>query len=335
MNENLKATKSKPLKLKSLLLNKKLIIFFLIFVCIIFATNPKTYANSCLNAISIWSVNVLPVLFPFFVLTNIIIMLSEFKQNKLDKFFSKIYKTNIGASTIYFLSILSGYPVGAKLVTDFYTRGYIDKTQAENMLSFCSVSGPMFILGTVGVCMFNSMKIGLIILISNILASLLNGLIHCKKSNQKQIEIKTIQYDNILSKSVYDSMINILLVGAYIVLSFLVIDMLENLKILSVVSASISSVSFNLLTPDIVKSLLIGFVEITRGSLEFSMLNISPLLSIVFVSGIIGFGGLSVFMQSVGFINNLNIKKSHIFKQKITQGIIASIIAFIIVILFY
>ena len=51
--------------------------------------------------------------------------------------------------------------------------------------------------------------------------------------------------------------------------------------------------------------------------------------------GIIGFGGISVFMQSINFFNNLGIKKSKIFKQKITQGILSAIVAFILSIFIY
>lgn len=332
MNKILKSTKSKPLtsKIKSFLFTKRTLILVLIAICIIFASDPKTYANSCLNAISIWSVNVLPVLFPFFVLTSIIVMLSDFKSNKVDKFFSKIYKTNSGSSTIYFLSILSGYPVGAKLVTEFFNIGAIDKRQAENMLSFCSVSGPMFILGTVGVCMFKSMKFGLIVLFSNIIASLLNGILYCKNSDKSNIEFKRDKNNNILSKAVYDSMINVLMVGAYICLSFLVIEMMENLNILSFISHTINMVSFNLIPQDIVKPVIVGIIEITRGSLELSTLGLSNKISAMLVSGIIGFGGLSVFMQSINFFDHLQIKKSRIFKQKLTQGIFAFIVAFII-----
>ena len=341
MNKNIKSTKSNQLKLKlkNFFINKKLLIFLLLSICVIFASEPKKYANSCLNAITIWSVNVLPVLFPFFVLTNIIVMLAEFRSNKIDKFFSKIYRTSPGASTIYFLSVLSGYPVGAKLVTDFCSRGLVEKTQAENMLSFCCISGPMFILGTVGICMFSSMKFGLIILISNILASLINGLFYCKNIASNNINysvnFSAKNQNNILSKSVYDSMINILLVGAYICMSFLLIDMLNYLSILNILSSTISSVSFGKISPNIVKSTLIGFIEITRGSLEFSRLNLTQNLCIPIVSGIIGFGGLSVFMQSISFLNNIGINKSRFFKQKITQGIFASVIAYLISLLIY
>ncbi|MBR1988507.1 MAG: hypothetical protein IKA36_05675 [Clostridia bacterium] len=178
--------------------------------------------------------------------------------------------------------------------------------------------------------MFKSMKFGLIVLFSNIIASLLNGILYCKNSDKSNIEFKRDKNNNILSKAVYDSMINVLMVGAYICLSFLVIEMMENLNILSFISHTINMVSFNLIPQDIVKPVIVGIIEITRGSLELSTLGLSNKISAMLVSGIIGFGGLSVFMQSINFFDHLQIKKSRIFKQKLTQGIFAFIVAFII-----
>lgn len=341
MNQKTKSTNSNHQKLKihkifnTIFHSKRFVILLILFVCFIFACSPKVYIQSFLNALTVWAVNVLPVLFPFFVFTNIIVMLSDFKPNKIDKVFSKIYKTPNGASSIYFLSVLSGYPVGAKLVSGYYFKGSINKQQAENMLSFCSVSGPMFMLGTVGVCIFGSKKFGLIILCSNIIASLINGLFYCKKNSSKDTVPSHEKSDNILSKSVYESMINILLVGAYICLSFLLIDMLQNLGILKFISNTICRVTNNRVTRDIVESLLVGIIEITRGCLNLSLSNLPINLSVVLCSGIIGFGGLSVFMQSAHFFDKMQIKKSLIFRQKISQGFFATLISIILSLVFY
>ena len=62
---------------------------------------------------------------------------------------------------------ISGYPIGAKVVSDIYTNNLISKKDAEKVLAFTNNSGPLFILGTVGIAFFNNQKIGLILLFTH------------------------------------------------------------------------------------------------------------------------------------------------------------------------
>ncbi len=311
-------------KLKS----NKIVAFLLVFVCIIFIVNPAVYSKSCLNAISVWAVSVLPTLLPFFIITRIIVGLTPPKPNKIDKLFNKLYNTPAMTSIVYVLSVISGYPMGAKLICNLYDSNYISKQDAKRMLAFCSLSGPMFIVGTVGVSILTSYKAGLIILIANIIASLINGLIYRGKK-QPLIEPKKINYQsnsNLLQNSVYDALISILMVGAYIVLSFLIIDVLKNLNIFVYISNAICYV-FKNLNIDAVQAVLSGIIEITRGTIDLQATSISLTAKTIISSGVIAFGGISVMMQSSSFLTKLQIKTKFMFLQKLTQSLICLIVA--------
>ncbi len=315
--------------------SNKLAIFIIFFICFVFATNPKIYADSCLNAVSVWAIKIFPVMFPFFVFTRIIVNLSENKPNFMDKFFNRLYNTPIGSFKTFFLSSLSGYPMGAKLICVQYEDGKITSHDAMKMLSFCSISGPMFMLGTVGISILCSYKAGLIILISNIIASLINGFLY----RGKKIDIKNFQY-NIKQKKlnlgdhISDSLNSILMVGAYIVLSFLIIDMLKNLNIINIISNSICGV-FNIKhNQNVVNSILCGLLEITRGIIELNATNISLCIKTIISSFLIGFGGFSIFFQNLHFLEKLNVKKSTILLQKFSQSLITLAVSLIISIIF-
>ena len=316
-------------KLKS----NKFLLITLILVCVIFVISPKIYANCCLNALSVWAVNVLPTLLPFFILTRLIVNLSGTKPNKMDKLFKKIYHTNNSAG-VYFLSVLSGYPMGAKLICNMHEMGRINNLDAKRMMSFCSVSGPMFIIGTVGVGFLVSFKAGLVILIANILASLLNGLIYRGKS-VKEVEFNYSpqkKNENLLYDCVYDAMISVLMVGAFIVLSFLIIEILINLKILTTFSAFFANI-FKL-DNEVVMSILKGTIEITRGTLDLGKCGISLRAKTIIASGLVGFGGISVLLQSMGFLSKLNIPIKTMLLQKVTQAILCVVISIPLAIIF-
>ncbi len=315
--------------------SNKIIILLILFICIIFILNPAIYANSCLNAISVWALKVLPVLFPFFIFTRIIVSLSEFKKGRLDKYFNNIYHVPNFGFKIFLLSIISGYPMGAKLICTLHEQGQIEKKEAEKMMSFCSISGPMFIIGTVGVSIFLSYKAGIIILIANIISVLLNGLIYRKdKYVDKNLTYKGKKYENILSNSVYDATISIFMVCAYMILSFLIIDVLLNINVIDNISKAICTIFHCSQNFETIRATIIGFFEITRGVIELNNVNISLTLKTIIASGLIGFGGISILMQSLSFLNKLKISTKTIVKQKLTQGLICTLITIPLAIIF-
>ncbi len=293
--------------------------------------NPSIYTKSCLNAISVWAFNVLPVMFPFFIFTRIIVNLDSSKQNFLDKFFNKTFNTSSKSFTTFFLSALSGYPIGAKLICAQYENKQISQTEAKKMFSFCSVSGPMFMLGTVGIAILKNFKAGIIILISNIIACLLNGLIfRGKKENFKPKTEYVCNKTNILSDSVFDSLISILMVGSYIVLTFIIIDILNNLNIIPALTNLICNLFNCTKHKSVINSLFNGIIEITRGILDLSVTNLSLQAKTIISSTLIGFGGISVLLQSVSFLSQIKIPVKSMLIQKTTQAILSFAVSLIL-----
>ena len=132
---------------------------------------------------------------------------------------------------------------------------------------------------------------------------------------------------NILADSVYDSLNSILIVGVYIMLSFLIIDLLKNIGFISNVASAICGV-FNITDKQsVVESVLSGLVEITRGNIDLATTNISLQAKTIISSGLIGFGGISVLMQSSAFIKNLNLPINSIVTQKVCQGLLSTLFA--------
>ena len=73
--------------------------------------------------------------------------------------------------------LLSGYPIGAKLVSELYTEKKLSKSEAQYLLSFTNNSGPLFIIGTVGTIILNNKNIGFFLLLIHYLSALTIGLI--------------------------------------------------------------------------------------------------------------------------------------------------------------
>lgn len=312
--------------------------FFILFFLIVFISNPSLYMKSCLNGLTVWFYNVLPALFPFFVATRMLIMLDMKNMPMLDKILYKSFKTK-NSGKIFFLSILSGYPVGAKLICDAYNRNGLDNISAKKMLSYCSVSGPMFIIGSVGIAIFHSLKIGFILFISHIAGAIINGFVF--RNSYKNCELKnmvktheTKRSNNLLGDSMLDSITSILLVCGYIVIAFIFIDLLSDLKIISAITKLLSRLPFLKNSEELLSSFLKGCIEMTRGVIDLANTKLSLEIKIVLASFMIGFGGICVFLQSATFTSTLEIKKPYYLFQKFCQGVWASIIALILTFIF-
>ena len=308
----------------------KTFLTLIIFISItLFIVYPSTCIQATNNGMRIWLVNVVPALFPFFILTRILTALNQKSIPILDKFTSKFFRTH-NAGLAYFLSILSGYPVGAKMISSYYEIGAIDKQTAYKMFSFCSTSGPMFIVGTIGIGVFKSAKVGYILLISHILGSFLNGIIYRGKPSHKSTFIPTnnnMQLNDIM----YDSIISILLVGGYIIFASVVIQILQLTNIIHLICILICKIPcFDYHT---VYSLLCGIIEITNGIIMLGNGCISLPLKVVFASMLIAFSGISIMLQSSAFLTKIGLKKRTIILQKITQTIITCLLTFVILLI--
>lgn len=310
-----------------------LIILFLVFFTFAFIKNPSKYINSVLNGIIVYGTKVLPSLFPFFFITK---LLSEFNLvfiffNNF-KWFSKFFfNTSPISIYIFFMSIISGYPVGAKLVSEFYEKGLITKNEAHKIITFSSTSGPLFIIGSVGIGFFNDFSLAIIVFVSHVVGAFLNGIIYrnCYKTQFIEQNFSKESSNNILDDCMYNSIRSVLIVGGYIVIFYCLIDILIDFNILYPLIWL-----FNKILGETAIGFIAGIIEVTKGCLIISKTSSGFLNSAMMLSFIISFGGFSIHMQALTFLNKAKISKKFYFLQKITHALISMCLALLICLIF-
>lgn len=296
---------------------------------------PSIAIRSFLDGVLIWATKVLPALLPFFILskllsyTNFIPKLGSF----LSPITNKLYGVGGVSGYIFAMSIISGYPVGAKLTQDFYENKYFSDKQAYTITSFCSTSGPLFILGTVAIGMFNNKAIGFVILISHILGAIINGLLYrCKKDNAPRIQNVNLPPQNILADTMSSSIASIMAVGGFIALFYMFIQILISTNILNPLCTLFSKIGIE---SEITTSIFCGVIEVTSGCLLLSKIGLSIISLTTIATFLISFGGLSIHAQAFCFLKSFNMKYRTFLRQKITQAVISSIIAWVICIILF
>lgn len=308
------------------------LLVFLFLFCMI--KEPARYISKSLEGISAWAFNVLPSVFPFMFFTKVLSSLGT--MNNLTRPFSfistKLFKTPAISIYTFFMAILSGYPVGSKMVADLFLQGKITKEEAFKMTSFCSTSGPMFIIGAVGIGMFNNSNIGYILFFSHIIGAITNGIVFrnyktkekddgkqeklIKQQNKQTPESKQTQND--IGEIVLNSTLSILCVGAIITIFFIIIECISPLLELF---------------PTSINYFLQGFVEITKGCISLSSLS-NKFLATTICSFVVSFGGISTVLQSLTMLSKLKMPTKLFIFQKFLHGVFSLIATVLLLLIF-
>lgn len=309
------------------------------FICCL-VINPQRYIQSIFSGMLLFAKNVAPALFPFFFFTKLLTGLGGASAigRLLKKPVTRLYNAPSQSGYILVMSLLSGYPVGAKLISDFYQNGNFSIENCKKVSSFTSTSGPLFVVGTVGTLMLSSPKAGYVIFLCHSLGALLNGLIYRgRKSEEKPLPIPIVKdEEELLGKSITSSILSVLVVGGYIAIFSMIIDVAIDCKIVDALSFLLSKplTLFNI-SQEVSKSCVISLIEITRGCQSFAQSGEDIKIILPFIAGLLSFGGLSITFQSLTFLRSCKVKASFYFLVKLTQAIITFVISLGVAEIFY
>ena len=312
------------------------IVIFLVMLLII--SNPATFTSGTIEGLKLFFFKVFPGLFPFMILTKLLTELGVLFRftSKFDRFSRKVFGTPGVSLYCFLMSIVSGYPIGAKIIGDLHEKRLISDEDARKMSVFCTTSGPIFVIGTVGLFMFKNYTLGLILYACHIISSILLGIIFNLVSRKKREKsptapvIEFVKKENIVTECVNSTINSLFVVGAYITMFYLVTELLESLHLFDAITNVASPLLIKLhLDPKYLNGVLYGILEVTRGTQELSL--ISGNASLVLAAGILSFSGLSIIMQSMAFLKNTKIKARNFILTKMLHAILATVICWILV----
>lgn len=328
------------LKAKTLIIPISICLFTLFLI--VFSNDNLSAAK---KGLSLWANSVVPSLLPFFIATellgytNIIPMFGKL----LNKFMRPLFNVPGEGAFPFIMGIISGYPVGAKIVSDFKKQGLCTNIEAERLIAFTNNSGPLFIVGTVGIGLFKDTKTGILLLITHILACITVGILFrwwksgrnkrsclfSETSCKSPSRISLSNLGEVLANSIMNSISTIFLIGGFVVLFSVVISILNNSGILNLFVNLISPLSnvFGI-SDKYLKGIITGLIELTNGVCDIALIankNISS--NIIICAFLLGFGGISVALQVLSITSKNNISIKPYLIGKFLQGTFAAIYA--------
>ncbi len=310
--------------MKKKILNGLIVLSFIILLIEILVHKVLVF-NTIAYSLEIWVNSLIPTMFPFFVISDILIHyhVTNYIPRFIKKTFCKLFHVNENVVTIFFLSCLSGFPSNARNTKSYYEQGLITKEEASHALLFTHFSNPLFILSTVAIFFFQKEQYGYIILASHYLGNVIIGLFtrtnHSSNFNYTLVKEESQSFSTTLISAIRSSIDTLLLILGTLT-SFLII-------------ASLIIESFHFAPYP--STMMKGILEITMGLKNLSLLNISDLYKVVIATMFISFGGFSVHLQVISQLVDTDIPYQPFFIARIFHAIISGGICYLLFILFF
>lgn len=300
---------------------------FLLAFALLFAAFPDRYVPVCLDGIRLWALNVLPAVFPFLFVTSLLRLTggAEKLSRALLPLSRALFGTGGAGGFCFFMSILSGYPVGAGLVSSFRKEGSLSAREAEILACACSASGPLFVVGSVGAGMFGDKQTGFLILAAHLLAVLLSGvllrlLFSLRGKGEKTNGAPPVSRGKrlSLSESVQSAAVTAIGVGGCIAFFYVLAEMASDFRLLLPLQAAIRAIPA---LASYAEALTQGLIEMTGGCLFAA--GISSPLSAPCCAFLITLGGASILFQQIAFLRPAGVRIPLFLAVKLFQALAA------------
>ena len=322
------------------------ILFILFTICLVVFSKQNLHATQ--EGLLLCANSVIPALFPFFIATELLSYTNiiPFIGKKLNKFMRPIFRVPGEGAYAFLMGIISGYPVGAKIVTNMRNQNHCTKAEGERLLAFTNNSGPLFIIGTVGISLFGNTTIGILLFLTHVLACVTVGVLfrfwkYSKKeknfstafsyANSSNIAFKDL--GDVLSKSISSAISSVVLIGGFVVFFSVVISILNTSGCIYFLANIFSPIfKFFGIPTEFVKCILSGIIELTNGLKQVTNIPIKNIsLTIIICAFLLGFGGISILLQVFSIISKSDLSIKPYFIGKFAHGIFAAFYTYLFI----
>ena len=252
--------------------------------------------------------SVVGAVFPFMILTDAFVAFSDFSSSKRIKaIFERLFSINGCGICAFIAGIFCGFPMGIKVARDLYLSGRISKEECERLIGFSTAPSPAFLISAVGLGMRGSAKDGAILYISTILSLVLVGIIFGigKKHDTKSEAARQTDFN--IVKSLSNAASGTLFICSVITFFSVVIGLFEEL---------FSKDALLILVPFMEISTASAFLAEFDGAFIFSLCAFAC-----------SFSGISVILQGKHLLFGTGISINRYIKMKLLSGVIAALIA--------
>lgn len=264
-----------------------------------------------------------PTLFPFMLMITICQKIGIIQLLGYLLQFISVPLFNISGNclSIYLFSILSGYPTNAKMIYNAFSLNQITKQESDLLVKCAHHSSLSFVFFFIGIQLFNSIKIGILLEICHLLPTFLY-LILSKKNKATYQKWCTSWYT--YSSNIYNhQLFNIIktslkecLIAFTYIFGFMLI-------------CKISLISLRHLFNENLLMHLAGYLEFSSGTIQLVQYQPQLMIQLLMILSYISFGGVSVFLQVYQLLDTSAINFKNYLFFRIYHALFSTLLLFI------
>lgn len=335
-------------------------LMFMIGLCFAFLSLlvrfPEETLHSALRGMSIWWDVLFPTLFPFLVLSEILLGFGvvHFFGTLLDPLMRPLFRVPGIGGFVMAMGFASGYPVGAKLTAQLYEQRYVNRTEGERLVAFTSTSDPIFLIGAVAVGFFHSPELALILATAHYGGGVLVGLamrfygdptpseppMLRRQANLLMQSIENMHqarlrdgrtFGTLLTDAVQSSLRLVIVIGGLVVFFSVLMELLFSAGILLMLSdylqGALPAVG---LPPQLAEPLINGLFEVTLGTKAAgAAVSVSLIHQVAAAAFVLSWSGLSVHAQIISLINKYGFRYGPFLLARLMHGAAAAILVYV------
>ncbi|WP_419871828.1 sporulation integral membrane protein YlbJ [Candidatus Pristimantibacillus sp. PTI5] len=335
-----------------------------LIIALLMTVFPTETLSSSLRGLSIWWQVLFPALFPFFVISELVLGFGivHFFGKLLDPLMRPLFRLPGIGGFVVTMGYISGYPVGARLTAQLWEQRLVNRAEGERLVAFTTTSDPIFLIGAVSVGFFHNVALAPVLAAAHYGGGLLIGFLmrfhdrHAAPSSAKKIvdvanglrkrkpsriaealkamhEARLLDgrgLGRLLQDSVQSALRLMIVVGGLVVFFSVVMEMLTHAGIVEAMAEALRYL-FTLigLPAPLADAGIFGLFEVTLGSRAAGAAGTGLMHQAAIAAWVLSWGGLSVHAQIASLLSRTDLRYRPLFFARLLHGFIAMALVYI------
>lgn len=323
---------------------------------------PGPSMQAALKGITIWWDVLFPALFPFLVISEIMLGVGvvHFLGTLLDPMMRPLFRVPGIGGFVMAIGFAAGYPVGSKLTAQLRQQGLVNRVEGERLIAFTTTADPIFIIGAVAIGFFHHTGIALLLVTAHYGSAVLLGLaMRFYQGNapatpaikeaieewpRQSLFVRALRSMHearikdgrslgmLLQDAVRVSLPLILVIGGLVVFFSTVMEMLTRIGLLELMTSATSAVLAVVGLPEqLAQAVVSGLFEVTLGAQAAGTAASTASMrdSAAVAALVLSWGGLSVHAQIVSLISSTDMRYKPFLFARLAHGVFAGILLYV------
>ncbi|MDQ8735991.1 sporulation integral membrane protein YlbJ [Paenibacillus sp. LHD-38] len=336
-----------------------------LFIALLMTVFPTETLGASLRGLSIWWQVLFPALFPFFVISELLLGFGivHFFGKLLDPLMKPLFRLPGIGGFIVTMGYISGYPVGARLTAQLWEQRLVNRAEAERLVAFTTTSDPIFLIGAVSVGFFHNVALAPVLAAAHYGGGLVIGFLmrfhdrHAAPSSAKKnvdvtsgpkkrrpsriaVALKAMHearlldgrgLGRLLQDSIQSALRLMIVVGGLVVFFSVVMEMLTHAGIVAAMAHALRYLFVLIGLPaPLADAGIFGLFEVTLGSRAAGAAGTGLMHQAAIAAWILSWGGLSVHAQIASLLSRTDLRYRPFFFARLLHGFIAMALVYLL-----